>query len=150
MIEGGEDPRFIARRIIICAAEDVGNADPTALMLAVTAMQAAEMIGWPEARIPIAQAVTYIAAAPKSNAAYLAIDRAMADVRERECGPVPDAVLLERAERVVVVADSSKIGRVLPGPIAPLSAVHVLVTDDSITTDALDRLTALGVEVVIA
>lgn len=89
MIEGGEDPRFIARRIIICAAEDVGNADPIALMLAVAAMQAAEMIGWPEARIPIAQAVTYIAAAPKSNAAYLAIDRAMADVRDRECGPVP-------------------------------------------------------------
>jgi putative ATPase len=89
MIEGGEDPRFIARRIIICAAEDVGNADPTALMLAVAAMQAAEMIGWPEARIPIAQAVTYIATAPKSNAAYLAIDRAMADVRDRECGPVP-------------------------------------------------------------
>ena len=89
MIEGGEDPRFIARRIIICAAEDVGNADPTALMLAVTAMQAAEMIGWPEARIPIAQAVTYIAAAPKSNAAYLAIDRAMSDVQGRECGPVP-------------------------------------------------------------
>ncbi len=89
MIEGGEDPRFIARRIIICAAEDVGNADPTALMLAVAAMQAAEMIGWPEARIPIAQAVTYIAAAPKSNAAYLAVDRAMADVQGRECGPVP-------------------------------------------------------------
>jgi putative ATPase len=89
MIEGGEDPRFIARRIIICAAEDVGNADPTALILAVAAMQAAEMIGWPEARIPIAQAVTYIAAAPKSNAAYLAIDRAVADVRDRECGPVP-------------------------------------------------------------
>ena len=89
MIEGGEDPRFIARRIIICAAEDVGNADPTALMLAVAAMQAAEMIGWPEARIPIAQAVAYIAAAPKSNAAYVAIDRAMADVRDRECGPVP-------------------------------------------------------------
>lgn len=89
MIEGGEDPRFIARRIIICAAEDVGNADPTALMLAVAAMQAAEMIGWPEARIPIAQAVTYIAAAPKSNAAYLAIDRALADVRDRDCGPVP-------------------------------------------------------------
>ena len=88
MIEGGEDPRFIARRIIICAAEDVGNADPTALMLAVAAMQAAEMIGWPEARIPIAQAVAYIAAAPKSNAAYVAIDRAMADVRDRECGPV--------------------------------------------------------------
>ena len=58
-------------------------------MLAVAAMQAAEMIGWPEARIPIAQAVAYIAAAPKSNAAYVAIDRAMADVRDRECGPVP-------------------------------------------------------------
>lgn len=89
MIEGGEDPRFIARRIVICAAEDVGNADPTALVLAVAAMQAAELVGWPEARIPIAQAVAYIAAAPKSNAAYLAIDRAMADVRDRDCGPVP-------------------------------------------------------------
>ena len=89
MIEGGEDPRFIARRIVICAAEDVGNADPVALMLAVSAMQAAHMVGWPEARIPLAQAVTYIAAAPKSNAAYLAIDRAMADVRDRDCGRVP-------------------------------------------------------------
>jgi putative ATPase len=89
MIEGGEDPRFIARRIVICAAEDVGNADPLALMLAVSAMQAAHMVGWPEARIPLAQAVAYIAAAPKSNAAYLAIDRAMADVRDRDCGRVP-------------------------------------------------------------
>ncbi|NMC33027.1 MAG: replication-associated recombination protein A [Veillonellaceae bacterium] len=89
MIEGGEDPRFIARRIVICAAEDVGNADPLALMLAVSAMQAAHMVGWPEARIPLAQAVAYIAAAPKSNAAYLAIDRAMVDVRDRDCGRVP-------------------------------------------------------------
>jgi len=89
MIEGGEDARFIARRIVICAAEDVGNADPAALTLAVAAMQAAEMIGWPEARIPISQAVSYIAAAPKSNAVYLAIDLALADVRDRDCGPVP-------------------------------------------------------------
>jgi putative ATPase len=89
MIEGGEDPRFIARRIVICAAEDVGNADPVALMLAVSAMQAAHMVGWPEARIPLAQAVAYIAAAPKSNAAYLGIDRATADVRDRDCGRVP-------------------------------------------------------------
>ena len=89
MIEGGEDPRFIARRIVICAAEDVGNADPVALMTAVAAMQAAELVGWPEARIPLAQAVSYIAAAPKSNAAYLAIDAAMADVREQNCGAVP-------------------------------------------------------------
>ncbi len=89
MIEGGEDPRFIARRMVICAAEDVGNADPAALMLAVSAMQAAELVGWPEARIPLAQAVVYIATAPKSNAAYVAIDRALADVREQECGRVP-------------------------------------------------------------
>ena len=89
MIEGGEDPRFIARRIVICAAEDVGNADPVALMTAVAAMQAAELVGWPEARIPLAQAVSYIATAPKSNAAYVAIDAAMTDVRERNCGAVP-------------------------------------------------------------
>ena len=89
MIEGGEDPRFIARRIVICAAEDVGNADPVALMLAVSAMQASELVGWPEARIPLAQAVAYIAAAPKSNAAYVAIDAALADVRDRDCGRVP-------------------------------------------------------------
>ena len=89
MIEGGEDPRFIARRIVICAAEDVGNADPVALMLAVSAMQAAELVGWPEARIPLSQAVCYIATAPKSNAVYEAINQALADVRDKECGPVP-------------------------------------------------------------
>lgn len=89
MIAGGEDPRFIARRIVICAAEDVGNADPVALMTAVAAMQAAELVGWPEARIPLAQAVTYIATAPKSNASYLAIAAAEADVRDKNCGPVP-------------------------------------------------------------
>lgn len=89
MIEGGEDLRFIARRIVICAAEDVGNADPNALLVAVAAMQAAEFVGWPEARIPLAQAVTYISGAPKSNAAYEAIDRALQDVRNKDCGQVP-------------------------------------------------------------
>jgi len=89
MLEAGEDPRFVARRVVICAAEDVGNADPAALMLAVAAMHAAEFVGLPEARIPLAQAVTYIACAPKSNAAYLAIDRALADVRENRTIPVP-------------------------------------------------------------
>jgi putative ATPase len=89
MIEGGEDLRFIARRIVICAAEDVGNADPNALVVAVAAMQAAEFVGWPEARIPLAQAVTYIASAPKSNASYEAIDRALQDVSHRDCGQVP-------------------------------------------------------------
>lgn len=81
MIDGGEDLNFIARRIVICAAEDVGNADPQALILANAAAQAAQFVGLPEARIILAQAVTYVAAAPKSNAAYLAIDKALADVK---------------------------------------------------------------------
>ena len=85
MIDGGEDLKFIARRIVICAAEDVGNADPQALILANAAAQAAQFVGLPEARIILAQAVTYIAGAPKSNAAYLAIDKALADTR----GEVP-------------------------------------------------------------
>ena len=83
MIDGGEDIKFIARRIVICAAEDVGNADPMALVLANAAAQAAQFVGLPEARIPLAQAVTYIAGAPKSNAAYLAIDDALHDVKNR-------------------------------------------------------------------
>ena len=82
MIDGGEDLNFIARRIVICAAEDVGNADPQALILANAAAQAAQFVGLPEARIILAQAVTYIAGAPKSNAAYLAIDAALADVKK--------------------------------------------------------------------
>ncbi len=90
MLEGGEDPRFIARRVVICASEDVGNAAPMALVLAVAAQQAVEFVGMPEARIPLAQAVTYIACAPKSNASYAAGDAAAADVREGRTLPVPD------------------------------------------------------------
>ena len=89
MIDGGEDLTFIARRIVICAAEDVGNADPQALILANAAAQAAQFVGFPEARIILAQAVTYIAGAPKSNAAYLAIDSALADVKNSDGGEVP-------------------------------------------------------------
>lgn len=89
MIAGGEDLEFIARRVAICAAEDVGNADPMALVLAMAAVDAVRFVGWPEARIPLAQAVTYIASAPKSNAAYLSIDRALAEVRSKAAGPVP-------------------------------------------------------------
>ncbi len=89
MIYAGEDPRFIARRIVICAAEDVGNADPQALVLANAAFQAAEFIGLPEARIILAQAAVYIACAPKSNASYVAIDRALADVKEQRTHGVP-------------------------------------------------------------
>ncbi|MCG3177314.1 MAG: putative AAA domain-containing protein [Candidatus Omnitrophica bacterium] len=90
MIYAGEDPRFIARRVVICASEDVGNADPQALVLAVAALHAAEFIGLPEARITLAQAVTYIACAPKSNAAYIAINEALEDVASGKILPVPD------------------------------------------------------------
>ncbi|MFC3995760.1 replication-associated recombination protein A [Nocardiopsis sediminis] len=89
MIEAGEDPRFIARRIVVHASEDVGMADPTALQVAVAAAQAVELIGLPEARINLAQAVIHIALAPKSNAVVSAIDSAMSDVRAGRGGPVP-------------------------------------------------------------
>ena len=90
LIVGGEDPRFIARRLIVTAAEDVGNAAPFALTLALNAAEAAERLGWPEARIPLAQAVIYIAKARKSNQAIVAIDRAMADIsRHGKSFPVP-------------------------------------------------------------
>jgi putative ATPase len=90
MIHAGEDPRFIARRIVICAAEDVGLADPMALVLANTALQVAEFVGWPEARIPLAEATVYIATANKSNSAYKAIDAALEDVRSGRTLPVPE------------------------------------------------------------
>lgn len=89
MIEAGEDPRFIARRVIISAAEDIGMADPQALPIAVAAAQAVQLIGMPEGRIPLAEAVVYLATAPKSNAAYLGIDAAIADVRAGRLGRVP-------------------------------------------------------------
>jgi putative ATPase len=88
MIRGGEDPRFIARRLMVCAAEDVGNADPQAFLLSEAASRAVEQIGWPEARIPLAQAVIYVANAPKSNATICAIDAALgaADL------PIPESI----------------------------------------------------------
>ncbi len=89
MIYAGEDPRFIARRIIVQAAEDVGNADPMALVVANAAAHAVEYVGLPEAQIPLAQAAIYVACAPKSNASYLAINRAMDDVKNRRTPPVP-------------------------------------------------------------
>ena len=87
MLEAGEDPVFVARRLVILASEDVGNADPQALPLAVAAAQAVQLIGMPEGRIPLAQATTYLASAPKSNASYAAIGRALEDVRH---GIVPE------------------------------------------------------------
>ena len=89
MLYAGEDPRFIARRLVILASEDIGNADPRGLTLAVSAMQAVEFIGMPEGRITLSQATTYLACAPKSNAAYLAVDAALADVENGRTLPVP-------------------------------------------------------------
>jgi len=90
MIYAGEDPRFIARRIVICASEDVGNADPMALVIATSALRAVEFIGMPEARIPLAQATIYVAKAPKSNASYKAIEEAMEDIEKEQTMEVPD------------------------------------------------------------
>ncbi len=89
MIEAGEDPRFIARRIIVLASEDIGMADPQGLVIAAAAAQAVQLIGMPEGRIPLAEATVYLATAPKSNRSYLGIDRAIADVRRGDFGRVP-------------------------------------------------------------
>jgi len=89
MIDAGEDPMFIARRMVILASEDVSNADPRALQVATTAMQAVHMVGMPEARIILAQAATYLALAPKSNASYMALEAAMREVKEKGALPVP-------------------------------------------------------------
>ena len=90
MIYAGEDPRFIARRIVICASEDVGNADPMALLIATSALKAVEFIGMPEGKIPLAQATIYVAKAPKSNACYKAIEAALNDITTEETIEVPD------------------------------------------------------------
>ncbi len=89
MLEAGESPRFIARRLMISAAEDIGNADPRAITLATSAAQATEMIGMPECRIILSQAATYLACAPKSNASYIAIDEAIHDLQHEPLLPVP-------------------------------------------------------------
>ena len=89
MLDAGEDPKFIARRIMICASEDVGNADPQALVVAVAASQGVERIGMPEARILLSQAAAYVASAPKSNACIMAVDKALSMVRSQNTGQVP-------------------------------------------------------------
>ncbi len=89
MIEAGEQPSFIARRLVICAAEDVGLADPQALVVANAAAQAVQLVGWPEGRIILSEAVIYVSCAPKSNSACMAIDHALQDVRHGGCGDIP-------------------------------------------------------------
>ena len=89
MLEGGEDPRFLIRRLVIFASEDIGNADPRALQLAVSTLQAFELVGLPEGRIPIAQCITYLATAPKSNRSYVALHRALSAVKNNPGSAVP-------------------------------------------------------------
>jgi putative ATPase len=105
MLEGGEDPRFIARRMIVLASEDIGNADPQALLVAVAAAQAVEHVGLPEARLNLAQAAIYLARAPKSNASYAALNAAAADVREHGHLRPPDAL------RSAAYPGARKLGR---------------------------------------
>src|ERR671932_327165 len=105
MIESGEDPRFIARRMVVLASEDIGNADPRALLVAVAAAQAVEHVGLPEARLNLAQAAIYLARAPKSNASYVALKRATEDVRERGHLRPPDAL------RSAAYPGAKKLGR---------------------------------------
>ncbi len=90
MLTAGEDPRFIARRLVISASEDIGNADPRAISVAVAAMQACEFVGMPECALNLAQATTYLASAPKSNASCMAVSEAMADIRSNSVQPVPE------------------------------------------------------------
>lgn len=92
MIEGGEDPIFIARRLVILASEDIGNADPRALTLAISGLQAVELVGWPEGRISLAQVTTYLASAPKSNRAYVALNKAQEEVKRSGTLPIPLAL----------------------------------------------------------
>jgi putative ATPase len=103
MIYAGEDPRFIARRLIILAAEDIGNADPFSLVLANSCFSAVEYIGMPEARIVLSEAVIYLALAPKSNASYEAIEKALDDIKENKVEEVPEHLKMKTALQKKVV-----------------------------------------------
>jgi putative ATPase len=122
LLESGEDPRFIARRVVICASEDVGNADPMALVVAAAALQSAEFVGLPECQLPLAQAVTYIATAPKSNAATLAPGSAGAPARR----PLGHRPVAGTARRVPV---QPRLPRRVGGPGVPAGGASVLRTD---------------------
>ena len=114
MLYAGEDPRFVARRLVILAAEDIGNADPRGLSMAVAAMQAAEFVGMPEARIVLSQATTYLACAPKSNAAYKAVDKAMQDVEGGRTLKVPERLKNKKVKTAAGPADGEASEYVYP------------------------------------
>jgi len=114
MLYAGEDPRFIARRLVILASEDVGNADPRGLSVAVSAMRAVEFVGMPEARIVLSQATTYLATAPKSNASYKAIDKALGDIREGRVLKVPERLKNVRPRTVAAPGEDESSEYVYP------------------------------------
>lgn len=150
MIYAGEDPRFIARRICICAAEDVGNADPNALVVAASALQVAEFIGLPEARIPLAQAAVYVSCAPKSNAVYSGINKALEDVRTKPVGKVPQhlrdasysgALKLGHGKGYKYVHDYAD--HYVPQEYMPFSAIYYEPTEMGYEKKIKDRLSTL-------
>lgn len=113
---GGEDPVFLARRIVIAAAEDVGMANPNALVIATSAMQAVTMVGMPEARIILSEAAVYVATSKKSNASYLAIDKAIYDVENKDTGKIPMHIRnapAKRNERVSVIQMDTSIHMII-------------------------------------
>ncbi|MBA4028816.1 MAG: AAA family ATPase [Planctomyces sp.] len=126
MLEAGEDPRFIARRLAILASEDIGNADPRAIMVAQAAWSLVERIGMPECRITLAQCVTYLALAPKSNASYTAIDAAIADVRAGRVRPVPAALKDPNVRR------AAQLGQSDPAPGQAYQYTHDLPVPESL------------------
>jgi len=143
MIDGGEDPRFIARRLIILAAEDVGLADPTALTLAVACAEAVALIGMPEGRIPLSEATIYLALAPKSNSAYLAINEALADVASGLTPAVPGG--MRSTEISTASAKASGQGYKYPHD-DPITVLQQSYADDSVLARSYFKPKAVGRE----
>lgn len=142
MLYAGEDPRFIARRLIILASEDIGNADPRALTLATSVLQAVDFVGMPEARISLAQVTTYLACAPKSNAAYLAVDEAMNDIRSGRTLEIPDSL---KSKPVTKPASGYKYahdyaGHVVDQDYLPAPRVYYRPTDQGYEATMAKRL----------
>ena len=140
MLKGGEDPLFIARRLVISAAEDIGNADPQALVLAVAASQAVQLIGLPEGRIPLAQAAAYLAAAPKSNASYKAIEEALAAVEESGSYRVPAHLRGTGLSLIHILKASGEKGSA--GPLLPFISARALFSRCRRKISAATRCTA--------
>jgi putative ATPase len=147
MVEAGEDPRFIARRLIILASEDIGLADPTALTTAVAAAQAVQLIGMPEARLNLAQATIALAVAPKSNAVIVGIDAALADVRDGKIGQVPPHL---RDAHYGGAGDLGHGRGYVYSHDAPYGVAEQQYAPDVVSDAAYYRPTTLGAEAAIA